>query len=99
MLIVINVAGPDDGDDHVYAGGGQRAVQRGGEHPQDLLLQDDRLLPDLQPQHHHPRHGLPHLHDRTHRRGLRSQPGRHGDGEGNCRTLFIGTFCLSVSSR
>ena len=51
------VPGPHHGDHHLHAGGGQCPVQCGRHDPQDIILQDDWLLPALQPQHHHPGHG------------------------------------------
>ena len=56
--LILSVSGPHHGDHHLHAGGGQCPVQCGRHDPQDVILQDDRLLPPLQPQHHHPGHGM-----------------------------------------
>ena len=56
------VSGPHHGDDHLHVGGGQCPVQCWRHDPQDVILQDDWLLPPLQPQHHHPGHGVQYFH-------------------------------------
>ena len=89
-------SGPHHGDHHLHAGGGQRPVQCRWDDPQDLLLQDDRLLPPVQPQHHHPGHGLPHLHDGSYTGRLCPQSRWHGSGKGSASDCVLFLWCINT---